>query len=1421
MGGGGGAPSSVGDTKDEQEEEGEEDSGLQRARRRRNERMQKNKELEGIQRRRSERGEEGNEEKQRHIVSGVSSVVNNPNSNDAGQMTAAILTEQFSSFLSSTVASVSQYYYYASSGAAQGTAGGGIGEGAAASFNNNAAASGADIAGGDATMLAAAAANVGKADFREFVATIGEAYERFRATRSALESEPLKIDVYGNSRNSASVTGDNDDNASSIVTPRIYSSGLARAIHAVPAIFFDEDFSVDRIETFNAILAFGSRSSSQDGDEEHETATSETRGAAARAERRISSTGTSTGIADAQRASDDDALLLMSLQEKFSSYIDVVETSLSLEIASQSRSLLHAADSINDFESVLCQAMSKVQALRIYVQSLRADVVDDAALLLRLQRDRENCVRVMRLAKCVETTAMAFQTMRLMLSGNDYFSILELMDEIRPVLFGPGTRTAVGGGGDGLRDDDPSLLDCFRKFRTEFKEMEVAVKTILTDELVDLSIPSPSLVPNMVATSSLSSSRSASMIGAAGGWAEMIDGGLTVFAAMLMRPGTRHESRLKQESSYDDEDNENEHERMLSFLELLGAVTNAESDERPWTGAETSSSSRDGSDDDVHYHDDVSTTKDPRNAVGKYLPLIVSSYCEIGDALFGPVTGLLTMHELKSGLLQYRKSLHRKLRSLLRMSVMQLLAEAGINVGDAGSSPRGEGERGVGEEEANPAASADVDVWSSAGAIIDANVEMAIVKLNSTSKHTALLVSLMGAVLPLLMRALAVHRFVAKCAASYEHRHISGQTSSSASAALPGGSKMDVSGVTAVVEPRGEGGRTATSNASVVKDSSDILGATMDIVNETLAQIVSVHTRAGPVRASEGGGGGGGGLGTKARPASDGAAAQEKGDGSATSGRGSVGTAIRVDDVVKIAAVASGFHPISRSFGGRSHTIKASILQLSKHCFDLHHRDNLEKLVVLLKQENWMRVARVPSAMSDIVNDLVSMAVPPTPTSLSTSSLPDGSNAQQHQCTANANGSPSVAAAKQVKAPSDAVVTDLCVHAYGNQIYRMTSSSPMLVRMLASYVNISEKFPMLATDVVTRLAELLSTYNSQTCTLILGAEAIRHSSLNEIKSITAKHIAMVIESLRLMANVVVPSLKRIMSGMLEGPRAALFLPSFDRVVKDMKVHRVECIKKLITIMMERLTFHSRTLAKCLQDECVLDAEQARRRSSQAASQTLSAEEGTSSSPRRDPSNFASSLVKELATLNRILTPLLTKEDLHEVFSYVVSNYDTNIAKLFKYNASLAQGISVNRVIRRDAVFFIERLNAVVAAIETADMSQRAMGTPEGNEDDGGTPDDKDSDASSRGPQTSATPQLDAFVATLDLQSEEASVVAPSAPPAATAGKAAGGGGGGFVEAAAMFTSKKKSFTLPAKAMSAMEAAAASVEKSSDKRASDA
>jgi vacuolar protein sorting-associated protein 54 len=133
--------------------------------------------------------------------------------------------------------------------------------------------------------------------------------------------------------------------------------------------------------------------------------------------------------------------------------------------------------------------------------------------------------------------------------------------------------------------------------------------------------------------------------------------------------------------------------------------------------------------------------------------------------------------------------------------------------------------------------------------------------------------------------------------------------------------------------------------------------------------------------------------------------------------------------------------------------------------------------------------------------------------------------------------------------------------------FHLTATTQVLFKILHRNLEFAEAVPSFLADTSQRVVELLRTFNSRTCQLILGAGAMQVSGL---RSISVKHLAVACHSVR----AVLALFPALMSRFVEPvslPRRTLILKELERTSHDMTVHCTEINNKIIAIMCERLT----------------------------------------------------------------------------------------------------------------------------------------------------------------------------------------------------------------------------------------------------------
>ena len=79
-----------------------------------------------------------------------------------------------------------------------------------------------------------------------------------------------------------------------------------------------------------------------------------------------------------------------------------------------------------------------------------------------------------------------------------------------------------------------------------------------------------------------------------------------------------------------------------------------------------------------------------------------------------------------------------------------------------------------------------------------------------------------------------------------------------------------------------------------------------------------------------------------------------------------------------------------------------------------------------------------------------------------------------------------------------------------DRAYFAVSATLDVLVLLLDYLKVIVNLPLLTTDTMSRIIELLKSFNSRTCQVVLGAGAMRSAGL---KNITAKHLGMLAASI--------------------------------------------------------------------------------------------------------------------------------------------------------------------------------------------------------------------------------------------------------------------------------------------------------------------
>ena len=246
--------------------------------------------------------------------------------------------------------------------------------------------------------------------------------------------------------------------------------------------------------------------------------------------------------------------------------------------------------------------------------------------------------------------------------------------------------------------------------------------------------------------------------------------------------------------------------------------------------------------------------------------------------------------------------------------------------------------------------------------------------------------------------------------------------------------------------------------------------------------------------------------------------------------RGPVHARLRVPQMALVAATTHSVADAldARCSGRRSAVLRATLSSQAKALLCALHEQASSQLAASLEAEQWSR-CDVPPAFQAMADGLVCAGLGLDPPAW--------------------GGTGGVGDAQE------------CLQ-LGGVPFACVASSLLLLRTLAQYVEFAAAMPSLATEALHRALEALKLFNSRSCALVLGAEALQSSA--GLRSITAKHLGLASLQLRL-ALALLPHVRSALGRALPPSRQALLLTALDRCDSDLKLHRTELHTKLLLL----------------------------------------------------------------------------------------------------------------------------------------------------------------------------------------------------------------------------------------------------------------
>ncbi|EMD38072.1 hypothetical protein CERSUDRAFT_113213 [Gelatoporia subvermispora B] len=269
--------------------------------------------------------------------------------------------------------------------------------------------------------------------------------------------------------------------------------------------------------------------------------------------------------------------------------------------------------------------------------------------------------------------------------------------------------------------------------------------------------------------------------------------------------------------------------------------------------------------------------------------------------------------------------------------------------------------------------------------------------------------------------------------------------------------------------------------------------------------------------------------------------------------------------------------------------LRGTVISQAKTFLQTFHQAQISQSAKLVEDEQW-NPAEVAPSVQRLVDFLVDSSIhdplefvlsttgpsaltvpssplPPPSPSLTVNGAPAPMPSSPLPSPAKFPGSPSPRASprRTTSSPSKHLRIE-------DRTYFAVSATLEVLVLLADYLKIIVNLPMLTTDTMSRIIELLKAFNSRTCQVVLGAGAMRSAGL---KNITAKHLALASQSLSIMISLI-PYVREAFRRHLS-QKQAVMLVEFDKLKRDYQEHQNEIHAKLIAIMGDRLTTHIASL----------------------------------------------------------------------------------------------------------------------------------------------------------------------------------------------------------------------------------------------------
>lgn len=237
---------------------------------------------------------------------------------------------------------------------------------------------------------------------------------------------------------------------------------------------------------------------------------------------------------------------------------------------------------------------------------------------------------------------------------------------------------------------------------------------------------------------------------------------------------------------------------------------------------------------------------------------------------------------------------------------------------------------------------------------------------------------------------------------------------------------------------------------------------------------------------------------------------------------------ITASQVTELSTIVDNFTDLCEKICGRqSPALRAAFKIQAGNYVHKFHIQRKNKLTMLLDTERW-KVAEVPQEIQMLVDKLALGHV--------IKSLPSSPTEENNE--------------DKLKKPSPALKI-------GSQEYTTVGTVLILIQLVCEYCVCAYNLQLLVPIIGRNLTELLRTFNSRSCQLVLGAGALKTAGL---KTITTTNLALTSRSLQ-MVLWMIPHVRAHFNALASDP-----LGGFDAVERDIGHHIQQLETKVLSIM---------------------------------------------------------------------------------------------------------------------------------------------------------------------------------------------------------------------------------------------------------------